>query len=94
MGFHLGEAIDSLRADRIAFGILCGVLANVWPCVHVSIATQDLIILLFVYVLIIVFVWTENIIETELCCQAVVLTPMNTRSRKARSLKKLPAFAW
>lgn len=79
MGFHLRDAID-------AFGILCGVSANVWPCVHVSIATQDLIILLFIYVLIIAFVCTENILVTELCCRAVVLKPMNTRSRKARSL--------
>lgn len=56
MGFHLREAIDSLRADRYVFGILCGVLANVWPCIHVSIATLDLIILLFIYVLVIAFV--------------------------------------
>lgn len=55
MGFHLREAIDSLRADHYAFGILCGVLAKVWPSIHVSIATLDLIILLFINVLIIAF---------------------------------------
>lgn len=46
MGFHLREAIVSLRAGRNAFGIVFGVLANVWPCIHVSIATLDLIIYL------------------------------------------------
>lgn len=56
MGFHLREAIDILRAGRSAFGILFDVLAKVWPCIHFSIATLDLIILLFIYVLIIAFV--------------------------------------
>lgn len=85
-GFYLREAIDSLRANCNAFGIICGILANVWPSILVSIATLDLTILLFIYVLIIAFVKTENILETELCCRAVVLTPMDTRSCRARSL--------